>query len=65
MPLYEYHCQGCGKEEEIYFTIEKYKDSIGCPVCGAKMDRKFSFNIQTYPIKNARASMNGKVLWEA
>ena len=46
MPLYEYHCQGCGKAFERIRTF-KERDAVSCPDCGANADRKpstFSFS---------------------
>lgn len=41
MPIYEYHCQACGKNFE---KLRSYKgrDLVSCPDCGARVDRKVS-----------------------
>lgn len=41
MPLFEYHCQGCGKDFEKLQSYEG-KDLVSCPDCGAKADRRVS-----------------------
>lgn len=38
VPLYEYHCQACGKTFDKLQFIEG-RDSVSCPDCGAKVDR--------------------------
>lgn len=38
MPLYEYHCQSCGKNFDKLQSIEG-RDLVSCPDCGAKADR--------------------------
>ena len=37
-PIYDYFCQGCGKELEAIRSIEN-RDNVTCTVCAAKMTR--------------------------
>ncbi|HEV2328137.1 MAG TPA: zinc ribbon domain-containing protein [Verrucomicrobiae bacterium] len=42
MPIYEFHCEKCGKESEILVRSADWKGSE-CPHCGSKkLSRKFS-----------------------
>ena len=41
MPLYEYHCQGCGKNFDKMQPYES-RDLVSCPDCGSRVDRKIS-----------------------
>jgi putative FmdB family regulatory protein len=34
MPIYEYHCNNCGKFEELVAMDERFK--VTCPDCGGK-----------------------------
>lgn len=40
-PMYEYHCQGCGNQEDKLLPFEK-RDSPSCAKCGAKLTRLVS-----------------------
>ena len=41
MPIYEYHCAGCGKDLEI---SQKMSDPVKkkCPECGGKLEKQIS-----------------------
>lgn len=39
MALYEYHCQGCGKDFDKLVPYRN-RDLISCPDCGSKVDRE-------------------------
>ncbi|MBQ9812767.1 MAG: zinc ribbon domain-containing protein [Thermoguttaceae bacterium] len=39
MPTYEYHCDGCGKDVEIFHSMSAKPAEI-CPECGAKKLRR-------------------------
>lgn len=42
MPLYEFHCNGCGKDSEILVRSSDWKGTE-CPKCGStKLAKKFS-----------------------
>ena len=42
MPIYEFHCEKCGKDSEILVRSSDWKDTK-CPQCGsAKLEKKFS-----------------------
>ena len=42
MPIYEFHCEKCGKDSEILVRSAKW-DGTKCPHCGSsKLDKKFS-----------------------
>lgn len=43
MPIYEYHCSGCNKDQEI---IQKISDPIltVCPACGGQLTKKLSLS---------------------
>jgi putative FmdB family regulatory protein len=38
MPLYQYECRQCGKEQEIYWTIAGRVNEVDCD-CGGKARR--------------------------
>jgi putative FmdB family regulatory protein len=39
MPIYEFHCQECGKESEILVRSSRAKGAA-CPACGSKKLKK-------------------------
>jgi len=42
MPIYEFHCEKCGKDSEILVRSTDWKNSE-CPHCGSKkLSKKFS-----------------------
>lgn len=42
MPIYEFHCEECGRDSEILVRSADWKGSQ-CPHCGSKkLDKKFS-----------------------
>jgi putative FmdB family regulatory protein len=41
MPLYDYKCDKCGNEEELFKPIDT-PTVLDCPKCGGKMKRQFS-----------------------
>src|SRR5437868_3597504 len=42
MPIYEFHCEECGKDSEILIRSSDRK-STKCPECGStKLEKKFS-----------------------
>ena len=42
MPIYEFHCEKCGRDSEILVRSADWKNSE-CPHCGsAKLSKKFS-----------------------
>jgi len=37
MPMYEYRCQECQKQFEIFLTYQDYEEkTVTCPACGTK-----------------------------
>jgi putative FmdB family regulatory protein len=40
MPLYEMHCDKCGKDFEIQVTIAEYSEGQFCRLCGASEVRQ-------------------------
>lgn len=37
MPIYEYHCQGCGKDQSVFFLSQKdVRSKPSCKYCGAR-----------------------------
>jgi len=43
MPIYEYACQGCGKEFELLVSSERSAELQTCPHCASEqLTRKFS-----------------------
>jgi putative FmdB family regulatory protein len=52
MPIYEFHCEKCGKDSEILIRSSDWKGTK-CPVCGsANLEKKFS----TFASANAGAA---------
>jgi len=42
MPIYEFHCEKCGKDSELLVRSTDWKNSE-CPHCGSKkLSKKFS-----------------------
>ncbi len=42
MPIYEFHCEKCGKDNEILVRSSDWK-STKCPQCGSdRLQKKFS-----------------------
>lgn len=51
MPIYEYHCSGCGADFESIRPASKADDEINCKSCGAPASRmisNFSFKSDTF-----------------
>jgi putative FmdB family regulatory protein len=43
MPLYEYHCENCGKVFELLRRMSDSDCDVSCPDCRSqKVDRQFS-----------------------
>ena len=40
MPLYDYHCDKCGKTFEIKVPLDKLNDEILCPYCDRPLERE-------------------------
>ena len=48
MPMYDYHCQNCGKDTDKLVTYEG-RDLVSCPDCGDRVIRKVSdFSFKMY-----------------
>ncbi len=41
MPIYEYNCKSCGREEELLVSSSA-ASNLECPGCGAAMERVMS-----------------------
>lgn len=42
MPIYEFHCEKCGKDSEILVSSSDWKGTK-CPECGStRLEKKFS-----------------------
>ena len=42
MPIYEFHCEGCGKDSEVLVRSTEWVGTP-CPKCGSKrLSKKFS-----------------------
>lgn len=39
MPLYEFRCEGCGRQFEAYKRLTERDDEEKCPSCGARSRR--------------------------
>lgn len=42
MPIYEYRCQACGRDEERLQPLGAGPPESGCPGCGGELKRRFS-----------------------
>jgi putative FmdB family regulatory protein len=52
MPIYEFHCEACGRDSEILVRSTDWKNAE-CPLCGSKkLAKKFS----TFAAASARAA---------
>jgi len=55
MPIYEFHCAGCGKDSEVLVRSSAWQGTP-CPHCGSqKLDKKFS----TFAASGAREESGG------
>jgi len=36
MPHYEYHCEACKKDFELFLTLHEHEEPIKCPKCGSR-----------------------------
>jgi putative FmdB family regulatory protein len=56
MPIYEFHCEKCGKDSELLVRSSKWAGTK-CPHCGSsKLDKKFS----TFAATTAAETSSGK-----
>ena len=56
MPIYEFHCEKCGRDSELLVRSSNWKGAE-CPHCGStKLDKKFS----TFAAANASETSSGK-----
>lgn len=46
MPLYEYFCEQCSKQYDVYKSIKEYDKKDKCPLCKGQGYRILSCNIQ-------------------
>ena len=59
MPLYEFHCSGCGKDSELLVRSRDWK-SEHCPECGsAKLEKKLSTFAAGGPVEDAAPACSG------
>ena len=44
MPMYDYHCLGCGKESLVVLTLKEHESAnVKCPKCSSiKMQQLYS-----------------------
>jgi putative FmdB family regulatory protein len=43
VPLYEYHCAGCGSRFEVLQRVGQGADGLECPACGASdVEKEYS-----------------------
>ncbi len=55
MPTYEYHCQNCKKQFEIFLSYDDYeKASISCPHCGSMDTRRVIGKIRIAKSEDSR-----------
>jgi putative FmdB family regulatory protein len=55
MPIYEFHCEKCGRDSEVLVRSSNWSGTK-CPHCGsAKLDKKFS----TFAAAGAAESSSG------
>ena len=36
MPHYEYHCEACKHDFDLFLTLHEHDEKIKCPKCGSK-----------------------------
>jgi putative FmdB family regulatory protein len=46
MPLYEYECQECGNEFEMFFPLQEWDVEPLCPDCGGQGKKLITAKIQ-------------------
>ena len=57
MPIYEYHCAGCGAEFESIRPVSRADAPSACPACGQPATRQisgFSFKSDTFTAPQLR-----------
>lgn len=57
MPIYEYHCAGCGAQFESIRPVSRADDPIDCKSCGQPATRQisgFSFKSDTFTAPKLR-----------
>jgi putative FmdB family regulatory protein len=43
VPLYEYHCEGCGNRFEVLQRIGQGPEGLACPECGqTEIEKEYS-----------------------
>ena len=57
-PIYDYSCELCGKEYEVYKSIKEYDAKDPCPLCGKVGSRILSCSIQFLGTKIEDAEFN-------
>jgi putative FmdB family regulatory protein len=56
MPIYEFHCEKCGRDGEILVRSANWKNSE-CPHCGSKkLSKKFSTFASATPAASGRGA---------
>jgi putative FmdB family regulatory protein len=63
-PAYDFQCKECGRITEINRAMTD-SSKVYCTKCQGETRQIYSFSVKSYPVRNVRARMNGKVLWEA
>jgi len=65
MPIYEYRCDACGKEEDLLLLSTKVeRPEIDCPDCNSRMRKLFSVPRPPIIVQTSRdmalSSLNSK-----
>ena len=51
MPLYEFSCDKCKRNHDVYRPISQSGESYACPDCGGNTDRVYSSTVpQEFPV---------------
>jgi putative FmdB family regulatory protein len=59
MPLYEFHCDKCGKDTELLVRSSKW-EGTPCPHCGStRLQKKFSVFASSTAGENAAPACSG------
>ncbi len=40
MPIFDYQCNDCGKQYDVFHKNREIKDDVFCPFCGSKKNKR-------------------------
>jgi len=58
MPIYEFHCEKCGRDFDQLFRTADVPRAVGCPRCGGKKTRR---KLSLFGMKSSGGRSDGAV----